>query len=161
MKGKIFLVESCFKVVLLVFFGALYFLANSYPEKSRQFPQLIALFALAALGVSLTFDLIRERAASTEIGDVGDTDLKVVDEKRKKERRRRFYLAWAIILVSTGMGFLTGFLFTTFLLFVGFALFFGRREILIKNIFIAVAITAAVYFIFQRVFGVPLLSTIF
>jgi hypothetical protein len=59
------------------------------------------------------------------------------------------------------VGFLAGFLFTTFLLFVGFALFFGRREILIKNIFIAVAITAAVYFIFQRVFGVPLLSTIF
>ena len=161
MKGKIFLVESCFKVILLVFFGTLYLLANSYPEKSRQFPQLIALFTLAALGVSLTFDMIRERTASTEIADVGDTELKVVDEKRKKERRRRFTVAWAIILVSTGMGFLTGFLFTTFLLFVGFALFFGRREILIKNIFIAVAITAAVYFIFQRVFGVPLLSTIF
>ena len=79
MKGKIFLVESCFKVILLVFFGTLYLLANSYPEKSRQFPQLIALFALAALGVSLTFDLIRERAASTEIADVGDTELMVVD----------------------------------------------------------------------------------
>ena len=161
MKERIPLVESCFKIVLLFFFGTLYFLANSYPEKSRQFPQLVALFGLVSILVSFTFDLIRERAASVEIADVGDTELKVVDEGQKKQRRRRFYLAWAIILVSTGMGFLIGFLFTTFLLFVGFALFFGRREILIKNIFIAVAITAAVYFIFQRVFGVPLLSTIF
>jgi hypothetical protein len=161
MKERIPLVESCFKVILLVLFGTLYFLANSYPEKSRQFPQLVALFGLVSILVSFTFDLIRERAASTEIADVGDTELKVVDEGQKKERRRRFYLAWAIILVSTGMGFLIGFLFTTFLLFVGFALFFGRREILIKNILIAVAITAAVYFVFQRVFGVPLLSTIF
>ena len=162
MKEKISLVESCFKVILLVLFRdallSWLILIRKNRDSSRSSSPCSAWYRIL---VSFTFDLIRERAASTEIADVGDTELKVVDEKRKKERRRRFYLAWAIILVSTGMGFLIGFLFTTFLLFVGFALFFGRREILIKNIFIAVAITAAVYFVFQRVFGVPLLSTIF
>ncbi|MGB5079704.1 MAG: tripartite tricarboxylate transporter TctB family protein, partial [Burkholderiales bacterium] len=73
-------------------------------------------------------------------------------------RRRRFYQAWAIILVATGIGFLGGFLFSTVLLLVGFGIAFGRRENRGKNVIVAVVLAGGVYFVFGRIMAVPLLD---
>jgi len=162
MEGRFKRTEVWFKLVLLILFSLLYLLAIPYPEKSKQFPQLIAVFSIVMIVISLIIDLTRKGTGVGEIADVGDTELKILDETTKKARRKRFYKAWGIILVSTAIGFLGGFLFSTFSLFVGFALFFGKRtrKYLFKNIFIAVVMTILIYVAFQWIMGVPLLTGI-
>jgi hypothetical protein len=160
MKEKAKLTEVWFKLVLFVLFGLFFLLAIPYPEKSKQFPQLIAIFSLSMIAISLMTDFIHKGKMAEGIADVDDTELRVLDATNQKTRRKRFYMAWGIILVSTAIGFLGGFLFTTFFLLMGFPLFFGEREHLFKNIFISVLMTMIIFFSFQWVMGVPLLEGI-
>lgn len=160
MKEKFKLTEVWFKIVLLFVFSGFYILAIPYPAKSKEFPQLLAIISLIMTVISLIMDFSREETVAGEITDVDDTELKVLDAETKRARKKRFYQAWAIILVSTGIGFLGGFLFSTFFYFAGFALVFGTREKLLKNMIIAVAMTIVVYVSFQRIMGVPLLEGI-
>jgi len=149
------------KLVLLVFFGLFYVLAIPYPEKSRQFPQLIAVFTLAALVVSLIADFTQKVTVTAQIAQVDDTELTGIDEQVKNEKKKRFYRAWGVILVSVAAGLLGGFLFTTFFLFAGFALIFGQRKNAFKNMALAVVMTIGIYLVFEWLMGVPLLSGIF
>ncbi|OFZ91691.1 MAG: hypothetical protein A2V78_01200 [Betaproteobacteria bacterium RBG_16_64_18] len=158
MKEKLKLTEVWFKIVLLFVFSGFYILAIPYPQESGQFPQLLAAISLILTLAALAADFLRAQVTAGEIGDVDDTELKVVDTATRNVRRRRFYQAWAILLVSTGVGYLGGFLFSTVLLFGGFGLAFGRRENLVKNMIVAVAMTVVVYFIFGRIMAVPLLN---
>lgn len=158
MKEKFKLMEVWFKIVLLFVFSALYIMAIPYPEKSRQFPQLLAVITILMTVASLIVDFSRKETVMGEITDVDDTEVKVLDEETKRARKKRFKQAWAIILVSTGIGFLGGFLFSTFLYFIGFALIFGSRQKLVKNLVIAVLMTIFIYIIFQEVMSVPLLE---
>ena len=160
MKEKFKLTEVRCKIVLLFVFSAFYLLAIPFPEESRQFPQLLAAFSLVLTVIALIADFSRKDSVQGEITDVGDTELKFLDANTKKARRRRYYQAWAIILVSTGIGFLGGFLYSTVCLFAGFGAVFGSREKLINNMIIALAMTVVVYFIFGRAMGVPLLEGI-
>jgi Tripartite tricarboxylate transporter TctB family len=160
MKEKLKLTEVWFKLVLLAFFGVFSLLAIPYPEKSKQFPQLIAVFSLVMIVISLMTDFIRKGKSAEGIADVDDTELKVLDATTQKTRRKRFYKAWGIILVSTATGFLGGFLFTTFFLLMGFPLFFGERVNLFKNVFLSVFMTMIIFFSFQWIMGVPLLEGI-
>jgi hypothetical protein len=158
MKERLTLIEFWFKLILLAFFGLLFLLSTSYPLKAKQFPQLIALFGLMTVVISLVVDFIRKAPLAQEITDVGDTELKTLGKEAKGMRWRRFYRAWAIILVSTAAGFLGGFLFTTFFLFISFSLFFGERKNLFKNTLVTVSLTIIVYFTFQWIFKIPLLQ---
>jgi len=160
MKEKFKLTEVRCKIVLLFVFSAFYLLAIPFPEESRQFPQLLAAFSLVLTVIALIADFSRKDSVQGEITDVGDTELKFLDANTKKARRRRYYQAWAIILVSTGIGFLGGFLYSTVCLFAGFGAVFGSREKLLNNMIIALAMTVVVYFIFGRAMGVPLLEGI-
>ena len=150
-----------FKLALLIFFGLLYLLAIPYPEKSRQFPQLIALFSLAFVLISLIGDAMRKGAVTAEIAQVDDTDLTRIDEQARKQKKKRFLRAWGIILASLAAGLAGGFLFTTFFMFAGFAVVFGGKRNLRKNIIIAVVMTIGIYCGFEWLMGVPLLSGIF
>ncbi len=158
MKEKFKLTEVQCKIVLLFVFSAFYLLANSFPEESRQFPQLLAAFSLVLTVIALIADFSRRDSAQGEIIGVDDTELKVLNTHTKKARRRRYYQAWAIIFVSTGIGFLGGFLYSTVCLFAGFGAVFGSRKKLVNNMIIALAMTVVVYFIFGRAMGVPLLE---
>lgn len=158
MKEKLKSTEVWFKIVLLFVFGGFYILAVPYPQESRQFPQLLAAISLILTVAALAIYFLRVQVVAGEIGDVDDTELKVVDTATRTARRRRFYQAWAILLVSTGIGFLGGFLFSTVLLFGGFGLAFGHRENWGKNMIVALAMTVVVYFIFGRIMAVPLLN---
>jgi putative effector of murein hydrolase len=159
MKEKLKLTEVWFKLVLLIFFVLFSLLAIPYPEKSKQFPQLIAVFTLILIVISLIIDFTRKGKVAEGIGDVDDTELKVLDAPIQKTKRKRFYKAWAIILVSTAIGFLGGFLFTTFFLSMGFPLLFGERKNLLKNTVVAIAMTIVIFFIFQWIFEIPLLKS--
>lgn len=160
MKEKFKLTEVRCKIVLLFVFSAFYLLAIPFPEESRQFPQLLAAFSLVLTVIALIADFSRKDSVQGEITDVGDTELKFLDANTKKARRRRYYQAWAIILVSTGIGFLGGFLYSTVCLFAGFGAVFRIREKLLNTMIIALAMTVVVYFIFGRAMGVPLLEGI-
>jgi len=159
MKEKLKLIEVWFKLVLLGFFILLYLLAIPYPEKSKQFPQLIAVFSLIMIVISLVIDFTRKDKVAEGIADVDDTELKALDAPTQKTKRKRFYRAWGIILVSTAIGFLGGFLFTTFFLLMGFPLLFGEKRNLFKNTVVAIAMTVIIFFIFQWIFEIPLLQS--
>jgi hypothetical protein len=148
------------KVVLAFFFGLFYLLAIPYPEKSRQFPQLVALFSFIVTVVSLVRDFVRG-ARAAEIAQVDDTELTRTGEEDRGEKKKRFFRAWGIILASLGAGLLGGFLFATLFLFAGFGLIFGRREDLVRNMLVAVVMTICVFCAFHWLMGVPLLSGLF
>lgn len=158
MKEKLKLTEVWFKFVLLFVFSGFYILAIPYPQESKQFPQLLAAISLVLTVIALGLDFLRAQVLQGEIGDVDDTELKVVDAATRAARRRRFYLAWAILLVATGAGLLGGFLISTVILFGGFGLASGRKEHRVKDMIVAVAMTVVVYFIFGRIMAVPLLD---
>ena len=160
MKEKLKLLDVQLKLALLIIFGFFYFYAIPFPEKSRSFPQLIAVVSLIIVFISLFFDFTRHEILHGEIIDVDDAEVKVLDEETKRARKRRFYKAWGIIIISSAVGFLGGFLFSTLFFFLGFAIFFGERKDLIKNICVAVAMTALIYVSFEIIMGVPLLEGI-
>ena len=149
--------EVWFKLILLAFFGFWYAQAFSFPEQSRQFPHLIAVPSLILTLISLIIDFTKKKEAAGEIAGTDDTELTVLGESARKERKKRFWQAWGIILVSMLVGFLGGFLFSAFFLLVGFALLFGNRENRVKNLVYAAAITIATYLTFQWFMDVPLL----
>ena len=158
MKEKFKSTEVWFKIALLFVFSGFFVFAIPYPQESRQFPQLLAVISLILTVVALAVDFRRTQAIAGEIGDVDDTELVVVDMATRMARRRGLYRSWGILLVSTGAGFLGGFLFSTVLLFGGFGLVFGQRANLVKNLCITAVMTALVYFVFGRIMGVPMLS---
>jgi len=158
MKDKFKSTEVWLKIVLLFVFSGFFIAALPYPQESRQFPELLAVISLILTVIALVIDFLRPLAVAGEIGDVDDTELRVLDAATRAVRRKRYYQAWAIILVSAGIGFLGGFLFSTILLFAGFGLVFGSREDRIRNLVIAVAMTVLVYFVFGRIMAVPLLD---
>ena len=149
------------KISLIALFVPLYIIARSYPSESRQFPQLIAVFTLVVLAISLVRDFFGKKAASPpESAEGSDAGFQAADQgKGLKERKKRLYLTWGMILVSTSIGFWGGFLITTFLLFIGFALFFGEKKHLLRNSLTAIAVTAVIYFIFEWIMRVPLLGS--
>lgn len=148
------------KTALMALFVLLYVMARSYPSESRQFPQLIAVFTFVVLVISLVRDFFGEkRVAPPESTEASDAGFQAADQaKGPKEKKRRLYLTWGMILVATGIGFVGGFLITTFLMFIGFALFFGEKKHLLRNSLTAVAVTAVIYFIFEWIMRVPLLG---
>ena len=158
-KEKLKLTEVWFKLVLFFLFGFLYLLSIPYPERSKEFPQILALLSIIMIVISLIIDFTRKGKVAEGIADVDDTELKVLDATTQKTRRKRFYKAWGIILVSTAIGFLGGFLFTTFFLLMGFPLLFGERRNLFKNTVVAIAMTIIIFFIFQWIFEIPLLES--
>ncbi len=160
LKEKLKLTEVWFKLVLLLFFGLFFILAVPFPEKSKQFPQLIAAFSLIMVIISLIMDFTRKRTMAEGLADVDDTELRILDHATQQARKRRFYNAWLIILIATAAGFLGGFLFTTFLLLLGFPLVFGERRKLFKNTIVALGMTVVILFIFQWIFEIPLLESL-
>ena len=158
MKEKFRLVEVWCKIALLFFFSAFYLLAIPFPEKSRQFPQVLAVVSLALTLMALVLDFTRKNAVQAEISDVDNTELEVLDAATKRARRKRYYKAWAIIIVSTGVGFLGGFLFSALCLFAGFAVLSGGREKLMRNATVGLTMTLVVYVVFGMTMRVPLLS---
>ena len=129
--------EVAFEIVLLVAFAVLYGLAMPYPDRARQFPQLIAAFSLVMVVLALVQDLRRGRI------------------QRKRVAIGRVARAGGIIV---GLGFVGGFLLSVLLFFLGFAFFFGARDAFWRHAAIAVGVTAAIWVLFERIMGVPLLE---
>ena len=158
MKEKLKLAEVQIKLALILIFGFFYVYADSFPEKSKEFPQLIAAVSLILVIISLILDFVKKEKVAAEITDIDDSEVKVLSPEIKKAKRQRFYKAWAIIFVSAAAGFLGGFLFSTFFFFLGFSLFFGPREKLGKNIIVSIGMTILVYISFEKIMNVPLLQ---
>ncbi len=159
MKATFKRLEASCKIVLAVIFILLYFIARSYPSESRQFPQLIAAFTLVILVISLIRDFTGKSGVSTGAAETSDAGFQTSEQgKEPKEKKRRLYITWIMILVSTALGFWGGFLITTFLLFMGFALFLGEKKHLLRNSLSAIAVTALIYFVFEWIMRVPLLG---
>jgi hypothetical protein len=151
--------EVWFKLLLLVVFVFLFITAIPYPLKSKQFPQLVAIFTLIVIALSLITDFIGKPAPAGGKTE-NNNELAVNDGAADRAMNRRFYEAWAIILVSTAIGFLAGFLFLSFFLFLGFALRSESRKKLLQNIVIAVLSTVIIYFTFDWMMAIPLLDGI-
>ncbi len=158
MKEKFKNLEIWFKLFLLFFFAALYFMAIPYPKESKQLPHLIAQFTLMILAISLLFDFLQKKKTSNKRPEVGDAGLDVSIKEGAIGDKKRFYQTWAIILVATAVGYWIGFLFSSFLLFMGFAYILGPKKSLFKNTLIAILVTVVIYVLFGQIMGVPLVE---
>jgi hypothetical protein len=144
---------------LFAFFAFCCVQALSFPKKSGQFPLMIGISVLIINAIFLVISFSRKK--EEEIKEIDDTELSIFqDKKTRKARMKRLGIAWGIILVSSLVGYMVGFLFLALLLFLGFGAFFGSRENLLKNMVIAVALTIVTYCIFDWAMGVPLLRGI-
>jgi len=161
MKEKLLLTEVWCKIALLFVFGGFYAAAIPFPDKARQFPQLIAVASFAMTVLALALDFLRPQPpAQAEISGVEDTELSVLDAATRRMRRSRYYKTWAVVIVSTVVGVLGGFLFCAIGLFGGFVILFtspGERS---RNAIIGGITTVAVYLIFGLVMKVPMLGGI-
>src|SRR5213593_1053455 len=128
--------EVAFELILLFGFAALYMVSTAYPERSRQFPQLIALVSMALTVLALVRNFAG--AASTR------------RRRWDRERAARVARAWGVIVVSTACGAVGGFLVSVLFFFLGFAFFFGTREAFWRH--------AVIWILFEGVMGVPLLG---
>jgi hypothetical protein len=151
--------EIFFKLGLLAFFGLLYVAAIPYSLKTKQFPQLIAICTMIVITWSLITDFFGKASPASETKE-HDDKIEVDDAMADGAMNRRFYEAWAIILIATAVSFLGGFLFMVFFLFLGFGLRSASRKKALQNIVIAVLSTAIIYYIFQELVGIPLLDGI-
>jgi hypothetical protein len=158
MREKLRSTEVWCKIGLLFLFGAFYVLALPFPEKSRQFPQLLALVSLGLTVIALVLDFTRKGALQARLPGVDDAELQVLDGSTRRAGRKRYYRAWAIVIVSTGVGILGGFLFSALFLVGGFSVLFGSRQDVKRNTLAGLAILAGVYVLFGKLMGVPLLS---
>ena len=158
MRERLRSTETWCKIGLLFLFGACYVLALPFPEKSRQFPQLIALVSLGLTVIALVLDFTRKGALQAQFPGVDDAEVQVLDGPTRRAGRKRYYRAWAIVVVSTGVGILGGFLFSALFLVGGFSVLFGRRQDVKRNTLAGLAILAGVYILFGKLMGVPLLS---
>lgn len=158
MLEKFKLTEVWLKIALLFVFSAFYVAALSFPDQSRQFPQLLAVASLVMTAIALVTDFTRRHAVRTEISGVDDTELRVLDADARRARKKRYYKAWAIILFSTIIGYLFGFLFSAVCLFAGFALYFGSRATVLRNLVAGTAMAIMVYLVFGVMMSVPLLN---
>ena len=134
--------EVAFELILLFGFAALYMVSTAYPERSRQFPQLIALVSMALIVLALVRNFAG--AASTR------------RRRWDRERAARVARAWGVIVVSTACGAVGGFLVSVLLFFLGFAFFFGTREAFWRHAAIGVGISAVIWILFEGIMGVPL-----
>jgi hypothetical protein len=110
MKEKLKPTEVWFKLVLFVFFGLFFLLAIPSPEKSKQFSQLIAVFSLIMIVISLTIDFTRKGKVAEGIADVDDAELKLLDAPIQKNKKKKvlqglgnhldFYGYWLIRRIS-------------------------------------------------------------
>jgi len=161
MKAKFLLTEVWCKIALLFLFGGFYAAAIPFPEKARQFPQLIALVSFAMTVIALALDFLRPQdMAQAEISGVEDTELAVLDAATRRMRRSRYYKAWAVIIASTVVGVLGGFLFCAIGLFGGFVILFTAPEQRRRNAVIGGITTVVVYLVFGLVMKVPMLGGI-
>lgn len=160
MKEKLKLMDVQIKLALAVIFIFAYFFSMPYPEKSRAFPQLISVVSLIFVVLSLFFDFKKKEVVAVQLTDIDDDEVKVLSAEEKLVRKQRFYKAWAIMIFSTLMGFLGGFLISAFFFFLCFAFVFGEKKKLVKNIVITVVMTIITYVIFEQIMGVPLLEGI-
>jgi len=152
--------DICFRLGLLALFAFFYVTASPFTLETKQFPQLIAICTMVVIILSLMADLKGKASAASEKTPKDHEKREVNDATTDGTSTRRFYEAWAIILVSTAIGFLGGFLFMVFLLFLGFGLRSVGRKKVLKTIIIAVLSTATIYYLFQSVVGIPLLDGI-
>ena len=158
MRERLRSTETWCKIGLLFLFGACYVLALPFPEKSRQIPQLLALVSLGLTVIALVLDFTRKGALQAQFPGVDDAEVQVLDGPTRRAGRKRYYRAWAIVVVSTGVGILGGFLFSALFLVGGFSVLFGRRQDVKRNTLAGLAILAGVYILFGKLMGVPLLS---
>jgi putative tricarboxylic transport membrane protein len=160
MKEKLKRMDVLVGLGLFAFFAFCSVQALSFPGKAGQFPLMIGCSVLIIITLFLVISLTRKTVE--EIKEIDDTELSAFQDKQtRKARMKRLGLAWGVILVSSLVGYLAGFLFLALLLFSGFSAFFGSRENLRKNLVIAAALTIVTYLIFDWVMGVPLLRGIF
>jgi len=166
-----------FELALLVAFGAAYVVAGTYPDRARQFPQLIALVSLLLTALALVQDYLAggTRPASPQTPLTAGRATEPASPQTPLTAGRatepaspqttepaiatsRVAKAAAIIVVATLAGAAGGFLLSVLLLFLGFAFFFGAREAFWRHAAWSVGVSVVIYLLFDRVMGVPLLA---
>jgi hypothetical protein len=133
-----------FHMGVLSFFLLLLWESRRYPFESRLYPQVIGVFALILIAVSLFQHFRREEKEA------------VVDTLAGL-RRKRFLQISLILVFATAIGFLGGFLLSVLCYYVAYAFFQEDKTKLLRTLGMGVALTIIFYISFGWFLNVPLL----
>jgi hypothetical protein len=171
-------VETIFKVCLLAFFLMLMWMARSYPEKSRFFPEILGCITVLFIIISFVQDFLKPRGEGKKVevkelepppSDIREETLRRLKEVEEKAedagyeeleaglKKKRLTQGVIIILISLGIGYLGGFLLTVPFYFISFGILHGDRKKALKYVIIGAAVTVVTYLSFTSLMGVPLL----
>ena len=170
--------EFILKLCLLGFFLLLMSISQTYPKKSRLFPELLGGITVILIIASLILDILKSKRKERNeelqtpeavLSDIVEKKMRMVKEAEEKsedagfelleasERKKRLRQCVLIILISLGIGYLGGFLLTVPFYFITFGILHGARKQALKYIVIAFGTTVAAYLFFTTLMGIPLL----
>jgi hypothetical protein len=133
-----------FQAGLLIFLALLIWKSASYPFESRLYPQIIGGATIILLAVSIV------RHFRTHTAEENAAPELVL-------RRKRFFKASIIVLLSTAVGFMGGFLLSVLCYYIGYALLQENKSRLFRTLGIGIALTVLFYISFGWLMHVPLL----
>ena len=140
--------EVLFKIGLLLFLALLFNESIEYPDHSRLFPQIVTIFGLIIVSLSLVRDFI--------LGP--DKKINQQSPAEKSETKTRFFKTVIVIILSFLFSLIGGILFVVPAAYVGYFAFFGKREMAGKILMITTVVTIIAYGIFKLVFKIPVLN---
>lgn len=146
--------DILFPMFIFLFFLFLLKESSNYPSESRAFPKLIILSTMFLSGSLLTIRIFSPFLKNTVIlPESGGKE----GYQRKWETRGRFYRGWMSIVFSLLAAFLFGFVFLIPASFISYTILLGRKEMLLKIIFLSLVTAGVVYLVFNSFLGVPMM----
>jgi hypothetical protein len=150
LKNPIFL----FNAFVLLTFIILHFVADSYAESARRFPEFVFDIGMAVILFWMVIYFFFPKAVQfieaqegVEEGSAGD--------------RGRYYWAWFCIAIPVLIGYLFGFIFIVPASFLSYGLLLGDRKKLVSLVIIMVITTVVFYVGFDYALNIPLLNGVF
>ena len=140
--------DVLFKLAVIVFLTILLNESQDYPDHSRLFPQIVTIFGLVIVVLSLGKDMISEVNKKVE----------EQNKSKKSETKLRFFKTVVVIIIAFLISLIGGILFVVPAAYLCYFSFFGRREIAGRIFFITVMVTLIAYGIFKMLFKIPVLN---
>ena len=143
--------HNVFRICILAFLVILFHETVHYPLHSRLFPEIIIVFGVFLVLLSVGKDVIMKPDTVTEDRD----------DAKRSENRRRMLKTGLVIIISFLISMSFGILFVVPAAYIGYLIFLGKRETAGKILLVTIIITLMVYGIFRSLFGIPVFKSYF
>lgn len=150
--------DTIFQVTVLACSVILAVVTQTYPARTRVFPELILYTLIFLSGTCLFLKFVSPRFLQYLVAPEPEEE---EDDEVIRARRLsaiRFYWGWLTIGISVSVLILFGFVFSIPVYFITYTLFLGNRKNLLEVTLVALFTTAMVYLIFGYFLYLPMVG---